>query len=107
MTRLTPRTTAIGALCRCHRRWDGQQRPVPGGISFRIDWLQEPTRSSTQVIGRAAALRAALDLIGYYLATGVLAYALWWMLRPGIPSWPTSRRSQRSAIRSPVEPARC
>ena len=53
-------------------------------FQFRIDWFLVPTRILGAGGQSAELLRwaAALDLIGYYLATGVLAYALWWMLRP-------------------------
>jgi hypothetical protein len=53
-------------------------------FQFRLDWFREPT----QVLGAGATsaelLRWAsvLDLIGYYLATAVLAYVLWQWLRP-------------------------
>ena len=53
-------------------------------FQFRLDWFRDPT----QVVGAGAAsaelLRWAsvLDLIGYYLATAVLAYVLWQWLRP-------------------------
>jgi hypothetical protein len=51
---------------------------------FRLDWFREPT----QVVGggaRSAELlrwASVLDLIGYYLASAVLAYVLWRWLRP-------------------------
>jgi hypothetical protein len=53
-------------------------------FQFRLEWFREPT----QVLGGGAKsaelLRWAsvLDLIGYYLATAVLAYVLWQWLRP-------------------------
>lgn len=56
-------------------------------FQLRIDWFLEPTRILGAGEASAVLLRwaAVLDLIGYYLATGVLAYALWRMLRPGNP----------------------
>ena len=56
-------------------------------FQFRIDWFLEPTRVLVAGEGSAALLRWAsvLDLIGYYLASAVLAYALWRILRPRNP----------------------
>jgi hypothetical protein len=50
---------------------------------FRIDWLAQPSLAIEGGEATAAALRwgGVLDLIGYYLATAVLAYALWRHLR--------------------------
>jgi hypothetical protein len=54
---------------------------------FRLDWFRDPA----QVVGAggtsAELLRWAsvLDLVGYYLATAVLAYVLWQWLRPRSP----------------------
>lgn len=56
-------------------------------FQFRIAWFLDPT----QILGggsmSAELLRwaAAMDLIGYYLAGGVLAYVLWRALRPRNP----------------------
>jgi hypothetical protein len=53
-------------------------------FQFRLDWFRQPT----QVLGAGATsaelLRWAsvLDMIGYYLATAVVAYVLWQWLRP-------------------------
>jgi hypothetical protein len=51
---------------------------------FRLDWLAQPALAIEGGEATAAALRwgGVLDLIGYYLATAVLAYALWRHLRP-------------------------
>ena len=51
---------------------------------FRLDWFREPTRVLGDGAMSAELLRWAsvLDLIGYYLATAVLAYVLWQWLRP-------------------------
>ena len=53
-------------------------------FDFRIDWFREPTRLLGAGPQAAELLRwaAVLDLIGYYLASAVLAYVLWRMLRP-------------------------
>ena len=53
-------------------------------FQFRLDWFREPTRVLGAGATSAELLRWAsvLDLIGYYLATGVLAYVLWHWLRP-------------------------
>lgn len=51
---------------------------------FRLDWFAHPALAIEGGEATAAALRwgAVLDLVGYYLATAVLAYALWRHLRP-------------------------
>jgi hypothetical protein len=56
-------------------------------FQFRIDWLLEPARILGAGATSAELLRwaAALDLIGYYLASAVLAYILWRVLRPRNP----------------------
>jgi hypothetical protein len=56
-------------------------------FQFRIDWFLEPSSVLVAGEGSAALLRWAsmLDLIGYYLASAVLAYALWRILRPRNP----------------------
>ena len=53
-------------------------------FQFRLDWFREPTRVLAGRATSAELLRWAslLDLIGYYLATAVLAYVLWQWLRP-------------------------
>jgi len=52
-------------------------------FQFRLDWFLEPTRVLEAGATSAELLRWAsvLDLIGYYLATAVLAYVLWQWLR--------------------------
>jgi hypothetical protein len=49
--------------------------------------MQEPTRLVAAGATSAELLRwaAVLDLFGYYLATAVLAYVLWWQLRERNP----------------------
>ena len=56
-------------------------------FQFRSDWFLEPTGMLGAGATSAELLRWAsvLDLIGYYLATGVLAYALWRILRQRDP----------------------
>jgi hypothetical protein len=53
-------------------------------FQFRLDWFRAPTRVLGGGATSAELLRWAsvLDLIGYYLATAVLAYVLWQWLRP-------------------------
>jgi hypothetical protein len=87
MTRLTPRTTAIGALIVAIGVGMTSNVLFLAAFQFRIDWFLEPTRLVGAGGTSAELLRwaAALDLIGYYLATGVLAYALWRLLRPRDP----------------------
>lgn len=57
-------------------------------FQFRTDWFFEPTRLLGAGATSAELLRWAsvLDLFGYYLATGVLAYVLWRILRPRNPA---------------------
>ena len=56
-------------------------------FQFRIDWFLEPNLMLGAGAASAELLRwaATLDLIGYYLASAVLAYVLWRMLRPRHP----------------------
>lgn len=56
-------------------------------FQFRLDWFLEPTLVLGAGAASAELLRwaAALDLIGYYLASAVLAYVLWRLLRPRNP----------------------
>jgi hypothetical protein len=53
-------------------------------FQFQLDWFREPTLSLAGGSTSAELLRWAsfLDLIGYYLATAVVAYVLWQWLRP-------------------------
>lgn len=57
-------------------------------FQLRLDWFLEPTRILGAGTTSAELLRwaAALDLVGYYLATAVLAYVLWRELRPRNPT---------------------
>jgi hypothetical protein len=56
-------------------------------FQFRIDWFLEPARILGAGTTSAELLRwaATLDLVGYYLASAVLAYVLWRVLRPRNP----------------------
>jgi hypothetical protein len=53
-------------------------------FEFHLDWFREPTQMLGGGATSAELLRWAsiFDLIGYYLATAVLAYVLWQSLRP-------------------------
>ena len=53
-------------------------------FQFHLDWFREPTLLLAAGSTSADILRWAsvLDLIGYYLATAVVAYVLWQWLRP-------------------------
>jgi hypothetical protein len=84
MTTPTLRTTAIGALIVAIGVGMTSNLLFLAAFQFRIDWFLEPTRILGAGATSAELLRwaAALDLIGYYLATGVLAYVLWRVLRP-------------------------
>lgn len=56
-------------------------------FQFRIAWFLDPVRILGGGTTSAELLRwaTAMDLIGYYLAGGVLAYVLWRALRPRNP----------------------
>ena len=56
-------------------------------FQFRLDWFRDPIRILGAGPASAELFRWAsvLDLIGYYLATGVLAYVLWQWLRSRNP----------------------
>ena len=81
---LTARTAGIAALSVSIGAGMASNVLFLAAFQFRLDWFREPT----QVLGAgstsAELLRwaALLDLIGYYLASGVLAYVLWQWLRP-------------------------
>jgi len=85
--RLTARGLAIGALVVSLTIGLLSDLVFLAAFQFRIDWFLEPTRMVGAGETSAELLRWAsiLDLVGYYLATGVLAYALWWILRPRDP----------------------
>ena len=84
---LSIRAVAIGALIVSVAVGMTSNVLFLAAFQFRIDWFLVPTRILGAGGQSAELLRsaAALDLIGYYLATGVLAYALWRMLRPRNP----------------------
>lgn len=81
---LTVRSVAIGALIVSLTVGSASNLLFLAAFEFRLDWFLEPTKLIIAGGASAELLRWAsvLDLIGYYLATGVLAYALWRMLRP-------------------------
>ena len=84
---MTPKTAGIVALSVSLGAGMASNVLFLAAFQFRLDWFREPT----QVLGAGSAsaelLRwaAVLDLIGYYLATAVLAYVLWQWLRPRNP----------------------
>ena len=85
--RLTPRSTAIGALIASLTAGLFSNALFLAAFQFRIDWFLDPAEMISAGPASAELLRWAsvLDLIGYYLATGVLAYAMWRLLRPRDP----------------------
>ena len=80
----TVRRLAIGALIVSLTVGIASDLLFLAAFQFRVDWFLEPER----ILGAGATSRelfrwaSVLDLIGYYVATGVLAYALWRILRP-------------------------
>ena len=83
-SRLTTRTAGIAALSVSLVVGMASNLLFLAAFQFRLDWFREPTRVLAGGAGSAELLRWAsvLDLIGYYLATAVLAYVLWQWLRP-------------------------
>ncbi len=59
-----------------------------GAYQLRPDWIAAPELMVEAGPASAALLgwAAAADLVGYYLANGVLAYVLWRLLRPRSPA---------------------
>jgi hypothetical protein len=84
---LTARTAGIGALMVSIGVGMASNVLFLAAFQFRFDWLREPTRILGAGATSAELLRwaSALDLVGYYLATAVLAYVLWRRLRPQNP----------------------
>jgi hypothetical protein len=81
---LTARTVGIGAVIVSLAAGMTSNLLFLAAFQFRLDWFREPTRILGAGARSAEFLRWAsvLDLIGYYLATAVLAYVLWQWLRP-------------------------
>ncbi len=81
------RTIGIGALIVAIGAGMTSNLLFLAALQFRVDWFLEPTRLVGGGTTSAEFLRwaSALDLIGYYLATGVLAYVLWRQLRVRSP----------------------
>lgn len=84
---MTLRATGIGALAVSLFVGMLSNALFLAAFQFRLDWFLEPAR----VLGAgglsAELLRwaSALDLVGYYLASAVLAYVLWRLLRTRNP----------------------
>ena len=80
----TTRTAGIAALSVSLAAGMTSNLLFLAAFQFRLDWFREPTRVLAGGASSAELLRWAsvLDLIGYYLATAVLAYVLWQWLRP-------------------------
>lgn len=87
-SRPTIRTTAISALIVAIGVGMTSNVLFLAAFQFRIEWFLDPPRILSAGATSAELLRwaAALDLVGYYLATGVLAYVLWRILRPRNPT---------------------
>jgi hypothetical protein len=81
---LTLRAAGIGALLVSIGAGMTSNLLFLAAFQFRLDWFREPTGVLGAGATSAELLRwaSALDLIGYYLATAVLAYVLWRLLRP-------------------------
>jgi hypothetical protein len=81
---LTARTAGIAALSVSLAVGMTSNLLFLAAFQFRLDWFREPRRILGGGATSAELLRWAsvLDLIGYYLATAVLAYVLWHWLRP-------------------------
>lgn len=84
---VTVRFAAIGALIASLTIGLASNVLFLAAFQFRIDWFLDPGQMVSAGTTSAELLRWAsvLDLVGYYLATGVLAYALWRVLRPRDP----------------------
>ena len=84
---MTLRSAAIAALVVSIGVGMTSNLLILAAFQFRTDWFLEPTRMLGAGATSAELLRwaATLDLIGYYLASAVLAYVLWRVLRPRNP----------------------
>lgn len=84
---MTLRSTAIAALVVSIGVGMISNLLFLAAFQFRTDWFLEPTLILDAGATSANLLRwaAALDLVGYYLSSAVLAYALWRVLRPRNP----------------------
>src|SRR3990170_2558986 len=84
---VTLRGVAIGALVVSLVIGFASNLLFLAAFQFRIDWFLDPVRilGAGATSGELLRWASLLDLIGYYLATGVLAYALWRILRPRDP----------------------
>ncbi len=77
------RTVGIGALIMAIGAGMTSNLLFLAAFQFRVDWFLEPSGLIGGGATSAEFLRwaSALDLVGYYLATGALAYVLWRRLR--------------------------
>ena len=84
---MTARTAGIAALSVSIGVGFASNVLFLAAFQFRLDWFRDPVRVLGAGATSAELLRWAsvLDLIGYYLATAVLAYVLWQWLRPRNP----------------------
>ena len=84
---LTLRSAAIGALIVSLTVGLVSNVLFLAAFRFRVDWFLDPPALLSAGPPSPELLRMAsvLDLVGYYLATGVLAYALWRLLRARNP----------------------
>jgi hypothetical protein len=81
---VTSRTAGIAALVVSIGAGMTSNALFLAAFQLRLDWFRDPTRLVGAGATSAELLRWAsvLDLIGYYLATAVLAYVLWRWFRP-------------------------
>jgi hypothetical protein len=81
---VTPRAAGIAALVVSIGAGMISNALFLAAFQLRLDWFRDPTQLAGGGARSAELLRWAsvLDLIGYYLATAVLAYVLWQWLRP-------------------------
>lgn len=84
---MTLRTTALAALIASIGLGMTSNLLFLSAFQFRPEWFLDPARILSAGAMSAELLRWAsvLDLLGYYLASGVLAYVLWRLLRPRNP----------------------
>lgn len=81
---MTLRRVAIGALLIFFGIGSVAGLLFLGAFQLRLEWFADPSAMVAAGGGSAELLRwaAIADLVGYYLATGVVAYVVWTALRP-------------------------